>query len=383
LLPTKRPLFRARVGTDNDCLWEHTFGIDLVSSASRSADFAYPVQAWAKHVDGACALLNLRGEQQFQSNLGRRLFHQFYGVILLVALETGRPVHEGMHKLYRVMTPTSDYNVHGRAWTTRLVDLLHSSIYLNQDLTTDPKTMVQSALNLDREVDKIKALMPSVWEYETVYLEHPSEHLYGKLYHIYLDPWIAQMWNNVNSCRICLFKIVRENLTRGWIQSDPPVFTQEEYNSIKALAEDTSRATAAAIIASVPQITGMIPFPDLTTAKRRASDPAHSLRYTICAPGTYIDTSHTTHMLHLIWPLYAAGGLELITAEMRQWIIEMLHHVALRIGNRQAVVLADELKEVGTPMPEVFVAFVNPDHRYNAPVYSLHLGPTVRRARCI
>jgi hypothetical protein len=327
---------------------ETVFTLGSCILVTKSADSASLVQAWAKHVDGACALLNLRGEHQFQSNLGRRLFHQFYGVILLVALETGRPVHEGMHKLYRVMTPNSDYNVHGRAWTTRLVDLLHSSIYLNQDLITDPKTMVGKALNLDRELDKIKALMPSVWEYEKVHLEQASEHLYGKLYHIYLDPWIAQMWNNVNSCRICLFKIVRENLTRGWIQSNPPVFTQEEYNSIKASAEDTSRATAAAIIASVPQITGMIPFPDLSTAKRRASDPAQSLRYTICPPGTYIDTAHSTHMLHLIWPLYAAGGLELTTSEMRSWIIDILLYVALRIGNRQAVVLADELKEACT-----------------------------------
>ncbi|KAF1920230.1 hypothetical protein BDU57DRAFT_525360 [Ampelomyces quisqualis] len=304
------------------------------------------IQAWAKHVDGACALLNLRGEQQFQSNLGRRLFHQFYGVILLVALETGRPVHEGMHKLYRVMTPTSDYNVHGRAWTTRLVDLVHSSIYLNQSRNTDPKTMVERALNLDHELDKIKALMPNVWDYEKVYYENSSHYLYGELYHIYLDPWIAQMWNNVHSCRLCLLKIVRENLTMGWVNSDQPLFSKEEHDSIKVAAEEKSRATAAAIIASVPQITGMIPFPDLSTAKRRASDPAQSLRYTICPPGTYIDTAHSTHMLHLIWPLYAAGGLELTTAEMRQWIINILHHVALRIGNRQAVVLADELKEI-------------------------------------
>ena len=170
------------------------------------------------------------------------------------------------------------------------------------------------------------------------------------------------MWNNVNSCRICLFKIVRENLTKGWIQSDPPVFTQEEYNSIKASAEDTSRVTAAAIIASVPQITGMIPFPDLSTAKQRASDPAQSLRYTICPPGTYIDTAHSTHMLHLIWPLYAAGGLELTTAEMRSWIIDILLYVALRIENRQAVVLADELKEVCIPVLALRFAFTDSDN---------------------
>lgn len=106
------------------------------------------IQAWAKHIDGACALLNLRGKDQFRSELGRRLFHQFYGIILLVALETGRAVHPGMHELYQVMTPSSDYSVHGRQWTTHLIDVIHSAINLNQDKATDPKTVSTSQARL-------------------------------------------------------------------------------------------------------------------------------------------------------------------------------------------------------------------------------------------
>jgi hypothetical protein len=307
------------------------------------------ISAWAKHVDGACALLNLRGKEQFESNLGRRLFHQFYGVIMLVALETGRPVHQGMHDLYRIMTPTSDYSVHGRAWTTRLIDVMHTGISLNRDEDTDPRTMVSTVLGLTREMDEIRTLMPSVWDFETVYLERPSEHLYGNMYHVYLDPWIAQMWNNVKSCRLCLEKIIRENLNKGWTQHDPPLFSKEEYESLKATAEETTLTTAAAVVASVPQITGMIPFPDLNTAKRRASDPnvaVPSSVYKLCPPGTYINAAQSTHMVHLIWPLYAAGGVDLMDNEMRDWAIDILHYVALRLGNRQAVVLADELKEI-------------------------------------
>jgi hypothetical protein len=306
------------------------------------------IQAWVKHVDGACALLNLRGEQQFESNLGRRLFHQFYGVILLVALETGKPVHPGMHDLYRAMTPSSDYSIHGRA-SARLVDVLHASIELNQDHDTEPITMVNTAMSLDRELHEIKEHMPSIWNYETVLLEEPSPQLYGTMYRIYLDPWIAQMWNNVSSCRICLFKIIRENLNKGRALYNPPLFSKEEYDSIKVAAENTSRATAASIVASVPQITGMIPFPDAESAKRRATDPraaGPSPVHELCPPGTYIHTKSSTHMVHLIWPLYAAGGLDLMSSEMRQWTIDILHYIALRIGNRQAIVLADELKTI-------------------------------------
>jgi hypothetical protein len=305
------------------------------------------IQLWAKHVDGACALLNLRGKTQFQSDLGRRLFHQFYGVVLLVALQTGRAVHQGMHDLYRAMTPKSDYSVHGRAWTTRLIDVMHASINLNNDKHTDPKTMVTRALEIDREMDEIKALMTSIWKYEEVHLEQRSEYFHGKIYHVYLDPWIAQMWNNVNCCRMCLYKIIREHLAKGWTQYDPPLFSAQEYESTKAAAEATQRATSAAIVASVPQILGMLPFPDPTTAQRRASNttPERStVPRTLLPPGTFNDAA--TSVVHLIWPLYAASQVDLVSPEMRQWGIETLQYIALRIGTRQAVVLAEELKEI-------------------------------------
>lgn len=49
-------------------------------------------------------------------------------------------------------------------------------------------------------------------------------------------------------------------------------------------------------------------------------------------------------MHHLIWPLYAAGSSDLASDGMRQYAIDMLHFIALRIGTQQAIVLADGLK---------------------------------------
>ncbi|KAH7069490.1 hypothetical protein FB567DRAFT_456611 [Paraphoma chrysanthemicola] len=305
------------------------------------------IQAWAKHVDGACALIELRGKDQFQSSLGRRLFHQFYGVVMLVALETGREIPTAMHELYQLMTPTSDYSIHGRQWTTRLIDFMHSAINLNKDKESDPKTMVETALKIDHELDAIKGLMPRIWDYDVIHLDQPSEHLYGRTYHIYLDAWIAQMWNNVNSCRLSLYNIVRENLARGWMWHQPPLFSSTEYDLLNRTAEAALRSTCTAIFASVPQITGMIPFPDLSTARRRASRPESKEPAPLYTMGTYLDVStSSTHMVHLIWPLYAAAQIDLISSGMRQWCIDVLHYVALRIGTRQAVVLADELKEM-------------------------------------
>lgn len=308
------------------------------------------IHAWAKHVAGACALLNLRGKDQFKSELARRIFHQFYGVVLLVALETGTLVHEGMRDLYEALTPSSSYEVHGRQFTTKVVNVMYDAINLNQDKHSDPVTMVNTALKIDRELDIIKALMPSIWHYETITLGQPSEYHFGDTYHVYVDPWIAQMWNNLRSCRMYLYKILRDNVARGCEAYNPPLFSVDEIKPQKESAEQVMRATAAGVIASVPQITGMIPFPSPQSPKPR--DPTSSgpmrqePRYTLHPPGTFLDPAKSTGMVHLIWPLYAAGQSDLSSPEMRQWCIEMLHTIALRIGTRQAVVLAEDLKDI-------------------------------------
>lgn len=309
------------------------------------------IQAWAKHVAGACALLRLRGKEQFQSDLARRIFHQFYGVVMLVALETGTTVQEGMHELYEAMHPTSDYDVHGRQWTTRVVNVMYDAININQDKHSDPVTMVNTAVAIDLELDRINALMPSIWHYETIVLDQPSDLQFGNSYHVYVDPWITQMWNHLRSCRMYLYKIMRENITKGCEDYDPPLFSLAEAQDQRKAAEDVMRATAAGVVASVPQIAGMIPYPKPRPSRPKDGSsktaPGQDKQdYRLQPPGTHLNSTRSTGLVHLIWPLYAAGASDLASYEMRQWCIEILHFAALRIGTRQAVVLADELKAI-------------------------------------
>ncbi|KAF2845075.1 hypothetical protein T440DRAFT_284488 [Plenodomus tracheiphilus IPT5] len=305
------------------------------------------IEAWAKHVHGACTLINIRGPSQFKSSIARRIFHQFYGVALLVALETGTTVHDGLKDLYEDLRPYSDYEVHGRQWTTRIVEVMHDAINLNQDKQADPKTMIARALQIDRELDEVKALMPSIWHYETVYLDTPSPYHYGNFYSVYIDPWIVQMWNHLRSCRMYLYKAVRENIKRGCEAYDPPLFSAAEVLPQKLGAEEVMRATVAGIIASVPQVTGMLPFPRASEYRSFTTPDSgtRSLRPALQAPGTFLDPAKSPGMVHLVWPLYAAGQSDLATWEMREWCIVTLEFIARTIGTRQGVVLAQELRE--------------------------------------
>lgn len=44
------------------------------------------MESWTQHIDGAAALLELRGEDQFQHQFGLRLFIQLRGQIVRVSL---------------------------------------------------------------------------------------------------------------------------------------------------------------------------------------------------------------------------------------------------------------------------------------------------------
>lgn len=303
------------------------------------------IQAWAKHVQGASALFNLRGKEQFQSSTTRRIFHHFYGIAQLVSLESGTPIPDGLRDLYDYCNQRSDYAVQGRQWTTRLTSFMHDAIDLNSDKGSDPITLVTKAINLDRELDSIKALMPKIWKYDTVRLRQPSKHAYGSFYHVYADPWLAQMWNNLRLCRMHLYGIIREQLWKGH-EFVPPLFSWEEVEPQIAAAQKVIQVTTASICASVPQLTGMITFPDYSTSSSSAVARSEDSRHQLHAPGTFLDPAKPTGMHHLIWPLYAAGSSDLANNEMRQHAIDMLSIIALRIGTRQAVVLAESLKEM-------------------------------------
>ncbi|KAF3005761.1 hypothetical protein E8E13_007015 [Curvularia kusanoi] len=313
------------------------------------------IEACAKHVRGASSLLNLRGKEQFRSDVSRRIFHQYYGIILMFSLECGMAVPDGLRELYDHCNPASNYAVQGRQ-SIRLAQLLHESIDLNQekDIDSDPLDLINRAIDLDQELDSVTTSMPKIWQFETICLEGPHEHVYGSLYHKYMDPWIAQMWNNVRLCRIHLYRVIRKQIQKAHTSS-PPLLSPEEARTQRSAADRVIRSCTAEVCASVPQFTGMVAFPKWPIPKkgklsggsqRKTAAPA---RRRVHPPGTFLDSARPTGMQHLICPLYAAGSSESSSATMRQYAIDMLYYIALRVGTRQAVVLADNLKAMQVP----------------------------------
>lgn len=308
------------------------------------------IHSWAKHIDGACTLIRLRGKEQLHGSIGHRIFQQFYGTILLVSAEARTGVPEGISDLWEANAQIGDYSVFGKRWTTELVRFMQRTIDLTQDKTSDPAFTVAAALQIDKELDNIKGLIPNIWKYETVYLENPGESVYGNSYHIYIDPWICQMWNNFRSLRLLLHRVLRAQLIKGFEQF-PPAFTAEQVAVQVNASEQVMRAASNGICASVPQITGRIPFPELPSKKPSMSTSCRDLfdpqsrMFKLHAPGTFLNPAKPTGMHHLIWPIYSAASLEMSPIGLKEWAVDVLNFLALRVGTRQAVVLAEDLKQ--------------------------------------
>ncbi|PSN65417.1 hypothetical protein BS50DRAFT_645593 [Corynespora cassiicola Philippines] len=289
--------------------------------------------------------------QRAQQDIGLRIFQQYYGVILTAALETKQPVPAEITRLWEKSVEMRDYKVHGKHWTVKMVRFMVDAINLAHDKTSDPQTIVENALAYDQGLDDIHDLVPNVWRYETLYLEKQVKDVYGNLYHVYLEPWILYMWNNLRTVRLILHGVIIQAMQRGAAQT-PPLFPQEHIVSQIETSRQVMRYTATMVCASIPQINGQIPFPDLTSLQPSSEIPFTEIvdlqdpRYRLHPRGTFLKASRPTGMHHLVYPLHALGEHELCPPDLRLWIIDELQFIYSKIGARQALVFAEDLTSI-------------------------------------
>jgi hypothetical protein len=74
------------------------------------------VEAMWKHVNGACALITLRGAKLFESEIGLQIVQQFYGNVLPLAVHTGAVLPEGVIQLWEKARMFKDQDGQKQEW---------------------------------------------------------------------------------------------------------------------------------------------------------------------------------------------------------------------------------------------------------------------------
>jgi len=308
------------------------------------------LHAWTEHVKGACTLLALRGKSQLRSDMGLKIFQQFYGTVLTICFENGVPLPSIIPELYEEMIAIGKHGILAKQWSTRLSRILHGSITISQDTASDPATMVLKAWQLEEDIISIMEHMPTLWKHKTVHLDRPAESVFGHFYHIYLDAFVPYILNNIRSTRIRLNTVLRMQIIKG-MQASPPCFSTDEAENQLKYSERVIRCQIANICASMPQLSGQVAFPDLSkfghstsTAPMDFIDPLED-KFRIHPQGTFIQRASATGLDHVIPILYAIGRSDLGPPGLTQWTIDQLSFITFKIGMKQAAVLAEDLKQ--------------------------------------
>lgn len=308
----------------------------------------HSINSWGKHFRAAAALVSLRGKEQLQRDLGRRIFQQVHATLLMVSSDsTTSLLHRDTQRWERYMR--EECRAFGEWWVYELVHRMRRAIHFlnHHGKNCDPVKLIQRALECDRDLDQLQKWVPDAFAYHTIHLPESMNQPFGDRYHVYPDPWIAQNWNHMRSIRIELQRTIVSQVEKakgGMTGQVKP----ENLSSYLAASKQVMLACSEAIFASTPQVIGQVPFPDtahsaeILTKTLRGSPYPEAPITNLKPPGTFFRSP--TSMYHHVWPLYLAGVSQEGSNKRTKWAIEILHFLARKLGTRQAIAVAEDLE---------------------------------------
>ena len=306
---------------------------------------------WISHINGAAALIKVRGPEQLASVVGVRLFSQATAGLMVSCMGIGMALPEHISELITLLAKHA--NVSDPTWLNYelMMSLTNFRAQVVSGVISDPQDILSRALELEQTALSVFDNSPSVYYYETVYTDADPGIIFACCYHVYQDYMAATVWNGVRTIRMMLQEIIRHAIEK--LRSCTPSrsiddqYTAQYQTSTRILYQLQSE-----VIASVPQHLGYVSKNSNSRAapshnflwshfNYRASNPFHSFDKTpdespmIRAMGGY----------PLPWALYLVGAVDVATRPVQDWVIRTLHEIGRSMGVQQAVALADRLEK--------------------------------------
>lgn len=307
------------------------------------------LKSWTEHINGATAIIKMRGCNQFSSQLGVRLFLQMMTNIILSCIQREVPLPAEIIALRSVAA--QHLNSQDPSWkvSEAVIEFTIWRAAYKNNIIWRPTEVVASALEIDRKLTRHATNMPVQWHFQTKYTDNHPDLVFNREYHIYYDNFVAHLWNSLRVCRVILNETIREHLLKGMLSS-PPIFMAPGDTAQLQCSTDTLLNMRDDILASVPHHTGHVAsiFAQVTTS---AYAPgiffSTNLDFNMPweNPTTTPITSEPTHQVasggyFLLWPLFLAGSITVCTPEMRKWIIGRMEYIGNSMGVQAALTLA-------------------------------------------
>lgn len=195
---------------------------------------AHSATSWLRHMKGAIALIELRGEKNLSTHIGRRLAQRLYTCLVISCGVAGVRVPPELDHLKQGL----DSYEQGPKWGVTTLNV--HAINLVADINgMDPGEIAVQATRLDDQFRQLQASLPPKWHPKRI-LRHESavndSFIHGDGYDVYDNLFYTQVWNVIRIMRIHLHVLTQQHSPSLEAQTQCTQFIETSINEICASA---------------------------------------------------------------------------------------------------------------------------------------------------
>ncbi|KAF2663289.1 hypothetical protein BT63DRAFT_419110 [Microthyrium microscopicum] len=215
------------------------------------------MEKWNVHIQGALALLKVRGPASLENEAAKRMYMHIGQNIRVNCAQHGIPLPKALVALDKLAIPMLGQHLLMAMWPV-LDGFIKLQVMESTPGLDTPLEMVTLALDLDAHAAATADVLPTELDFEAIAPEKAVEGTYyegGGPVHRYPNSRTAKTWNSLRMTRLLLNEAIYQQSALA--QYDPDISPPEEWGrsweDLTAIAIENVRIMAKDILASVPQ----------------------------------------------------------------------------------------------------------------------------------
>lgn len=286
---------------------------------------------WTDHINGALALVQLRGLDKFRGESDIRVLVRLFTNHLICCVARDAPIPYYLEELRDYAA--SQLNPTDPKWQLSglMVEYTNLRYRIRHGKMSKQEQLVK-CLELDTKYETLSSNKPLAWQSTTTIAQEASERVHGDYFRQYGDKHITQTWNVLRLARILLNESVVECLESDLLLDRNAL--KCDFIPLATTAKINIENLGSEICASVPQYndcksvaTEHLLCSEFSTTPE---DGISDIRYHLHSP------SHTSECYTLIYPLFVAGQSRYTPETTRTWIQNELRYMGSHFGIRNA-----------------------------------------------
>lgn len=304
------------------------------------------LMGWGSHVDGAVALIRMRGKKQLRTSVGKGLFIAVRTQMVVNCTSSSKPPLLGVD----FWTTDAMKDPWGQEITRLNIRVAELRAEVNKFMTMAPRTtdnmekvlgLMRLAQDIEDEFVVWQSTLPpewlpkaTIWEGDDLVEGREAEWLvYPGLVECFTDMWQASVWQMSRVSRLFLSGIVVR--CSAWLCAPGDYRETPEYATAVSLGSEM----LAKIISVIPFLLGW-GFRDLDGNKK--VDTVDNGDFAVGGGGFGTQKAHPRALggFFALWPLFTVACSDFADDSQRRWVTGRLRWITEEMGVNQAGVLS-------------------------------------------